>query len=624
MGNCLKDTILKMEIYNLNIIRSGQTKRAFFSHILILPFLPVFVAALISFQPVSVAEDALLYYSTRLNGIEDKELLSYFKAYSDLIRLKERPPASLTLLKKRADNDKEKIIKFLKAKGFFKGEAVIDIDKTKIPVELNVKVKPGPRFTLKGIRVESSSDSDPATVNIDSSKTGLLPGTSYRSDLIAEGREKLINFLKKQGFPFAGIVDQDITADHLDNSVSVIYLIDSGPKAVFGDTVINGIESVDQSYILNKIMWKRGDPYNIDLIEKTHAKLTGLGLFTIVRIVEGKSLEDDGRLRVTIDLKERKHKTVGAGVFYSTDEGPGLKFLWENRNLMGRGEKFSANIEFSDFTVATEETFRKPDFYREDQNIRVSFRLAEDTPDAFKSSYMETAAIIDRKLSENLDIGGGIAYKSSTVEQLNTENNFSLFSIPLFYLRDNTDDLLDPRKGSRISVEITPFYDTSGSGSIFTRGLVGLRYYKGLPKIPSVNLAANLTMGSIYGAPNFEIPADERFYAGGGGSVRGYPYQSIGPYSEGQPVGGRSLLEFSIEPRVRLSNKLGLAFFVDGGTSFEDQFFSSKEDILWGAGVGMRYYTAIGPLRFDVAFPMNRRPGIDDPFQIYISIGQAF
>jgi translocation and assembly module TamA len=126
------------------------------------------------------------------------------------------------------------------------------------------------------------------------------------------------------------------------------------------------------------------------------------------------------------------------------------------------------------------------------------------------------------------------------------------------------------------------------------------------------------------GAERDEIPADIRFYAGGGGSIRGYAYQSVGPTQNNEPIGGRSLITMSAELRIKITEKMGLVAFVDGGSAFESAFQDFEETLQWGGGLGFRYFTAIGPLRLDVGIPINRRAGIDDSFQIYVSIGQAF
>ena len=186
------------------------------------------------------------------------------------------------------------------------------------------------------------------------------------------------------------------------------------------------------------------------------------------------------------------------------------------------------------------------------------------------------------------------------------------------------DDLLDPTRGGRLFLQVMPFYDIMGSDSNFIKGYTSYRHYVPIMKKPMLTLAGKVSIGVIEGKGLESIPADERFYAGGGGSIRGYAYQSVGPMVAGDPIGGRSLIELSAELRIKFTDHLGLVGFLDGGSAFADTIPDSSQDLRWGTGMGLRYFTPIGPLRLDVAVPLNRRSGIDDNFQIYISLGQAF
>jgi translocation and assembly module TamA len=173
-------------------------------------------------------------------------------------------------------------------------------------------------------------------------------------------------------------------------------------------------------------------------------------------------------------------------------------------------------------------------------------------------------------------------------------------------------------------VRATPFQDLSSTDLNFFRTRATLTHYQPVLAHPKLTLAGRLSLGSIHGAATGEIPADKRFYAGGGGSIRGYTYQTVGPLLDGDPTGGRSVLEVSLESRIQIRKNLGLVLFLDGGNVYLDTMPDPEQDLLWGTGLGMRWVTPIGPLRLDVAFPLNRRAGIDDTFQVYVSIGQAF
>jgi translocation and assembly module TamA len=158
----------------------------------------------------------------------------------------------------------------------------------------------------------------------------------------------------------------------------------------------------------------------------------------------------------------------------------------------------------------------------------------------------------------------------------------------------------------------------------FLKGYGNWKGYAEIFNSPDVTAAMRLAAGTIDGASTVSVPADERFYAGGGGSVRGYTFQSVGPLDGETPLGGRSLLEMSFECRFRVTDRLGLVTFLDGGTAFSGNHFETDEDIRWGTGIGFRYFTPVGPIRFDVGFPLNRRAHMDDSFQIYVNLGQSF
>jgi translocation and assembly module TamA len=221
-------------------------------------------------------------------------------------------------------------------------------------------------------------------------------------------------------------------------------------------------------------------------------------------------------------------------------------------------------------------------------------------------------------------VAGGISYRFSDVEQLGERDMFRLFSIPVKLSWDSRDDPLDPVNGGRLNLKMTPFLDVFNTDTRFWKCWASTTRYIRLSESPHLVIAGRMGIGSILGIIRDEVPADERFYAGGGGSIRGYPYQSVGPLEGTNPVGGRSLLEISAELRLKLTDSFGLVGLLDGGNAFESRFPDFEKDLLWSAGVGLRYFTGIGPFRLDVAFPFDRRERIDDAFQVYVSLGQSY
>jgi len=201
--------------------------------------------------------------------------------------------------------------------------------------------------------------------------------------------------------------------------------------------------------------------------------------------------------------------------------------------------------------------------------------------------------------------------------------NYTLIGVPLSISYDSTDKPLDASTGVKFVGSVTPYPKFLGSTVGITVFKAAASTYLSLDEDARYILAARAGFGSVVGAPLDEIPPNYRFYAGGGGSVRGYEFQSLSPRYYRIPVGGRSLLDGSIEARIKVTDTIGIVPFFDAGMAFEDSIPNFKPRIQTAAGLGLRYYTSIGPIRLDVATPIDRRPG-DRPVSLYISIGQAF
>ena len=201
--------------------------------------------------------------------------------------------------------------------------------------------------------------------------------------------------------------------------------------------------------------------------------------------------------------------------------------------------------------------------------------------------------------------------------------HYNLVGIPLIAKYDTTNSLLNPTRGIRARLSVTPMHSLSATSSTFVIMEASGSTYFDLSGNGRSVLALRGLVGEIAGAGVFGLPPDQRFYAGGSATVRGYKYQSIGPkFASGNPTGGTAISAGTVEFRQRIIGNFGAAAFVDAGqVSSNGVPFTSHWRV--GAGVGARYYTSIGPIRLDVAVPLNKEPG-GDSFELYIGIGQAF
>lgn len=581
--------------------------------------------------PISLSRPEMLYgesglpYRVSIEGVTDQEMLRLLESVSDTFAFQERTPVSINLLKRRVSQDIPRFHDALRSLGFYDATVTQEIKEDAEPIQVILRIDKGSPYLLKSVDIEIEGEGKAKDLKIpEKQELGLFLEKPANSKSILEGEKELIRLFESRGFPYAKISERKIVVDHATKGVYVHFILCPGPQARFGPTAIKGLESVDEQYLRGKIPWKDGEIFNAALLREAKGRFIATGLFTTVEVGMGEKQEGQEVVPVLIQVKERKHRTVKTGVSYQTDEGPGGKMSWEHRNFFHHGERLTFSGMGSGIGFAADGRFRKPEFLRSDQALLLDMRLAEDRPDAFTSQNLTNIVAIERLLAKGLDASAGLGYRISRIEQFGEEDHFSLFSVPMQLNWDSTDDILDASKGGDLRLQITPYYDIYGEKFYYFKGYSSYSRYLKLSHHPFCVLAAKGTLGTISGAPRDSVPADIRFYAGGGGSIRGYAYQSVGPLRGGEPVGGRSLIGVSSELRVKVTDTAGFVIFVDGGNVYEAKFADLDEPLRWGAGAGFRYFTPIGPLRLDLAVPIDRRKEIDDRFQLYVSIGQAF
>jgi translocation and assembly module TamA len=306
-----------------------------------------------------------------------------------------------------------------------------------------------------------------------------------------------------------------------------------------------------------------------------------------------------------------------------TDEGVLGRVRWEDRNRRGLGNTLYAELDAGTQIQRLALGYQVRHFRSNRQTLNFTFEGANEERDAFESTRIGGRTWVDRRLTEGVTFSYGIALRFDEVTQKDTTETYGLLSFPVTLRVDRSNDLLNPTRGWRFSAHAEPFLDVGGVGSYFLKTELGASHYWPIGTGDRLIIAHRIRLGSIVGASRESIPANERFYSGGGSSLRGYNYLTVSPLDGQDPIGGRSVLEASLELRRAITNTIGLVAFVDAGAAFDSEYPDFGESFRYGAGLGVRYFSPIGPLRFDVAVPLNKR-SIDDRYEIYLSIGQAF
>lgn len=571
-------------------------------------------------------------------GTDDDELADALRDASIMLADEKRPVSGSLGLIAKARDEREALVAALYAMARYDGVVEITIggqpldeiapdaefDRSQ-PVPVSVRVRPGQRFVLGEVRLAGDVG------GLMPARFGLIAGGDAGSTTILEAESRMVRALKEEGRPLARVVSREIVADHATGRLDVTLALEAGPVAPYGETRVEGAESVDSDFVAYMAGLEPGRTYSPTEIDQARRRLIALEVFNSVAVTEADALDASGAIPVDVAVTERKHRYFGIGATYSSTDGGGVEGYWGHRNLFGRAEKLriqgsisriGAGSSFGQLNYNAGIMFEKPGVLGPASKFTSSLKGNFEHPDAYEKLSVDARAGVTYELTPRQTVSGELRVEWSRVTDSFSPvvpRSHLLVSIPLQYVYDGRDDTLNPTKGFRALAAAEPSHDLL-SGASFVKLNGEASAYQSLGE--RVVLAGRVAAGSILGAPLAAVPADRRFYAGGGGSVRGYAYQGIGPVVGGIPTGGLSFAETSVELRIQVSDKFGIVPFVDAGTVSAGAF-PDFSDVRFGAGIGVRYLTPLGPLRVDVGVPLNRRP-TDPSFGIYAGIGQAF
>jgi translocation and assembly module TamA len=544
--------------------------------------------------------------------------------------LEAEPPATFGGVRRRARADEKLFHSLLRSRGYYASTVRWSIQEPGQDVEgvamVRFTVEPGRLYRIQDVTILGLPPEGLALATDQGlTRLGLRNNAAAAASPVIGAQKKLIGELTKLGYPFAAIADTDIVVDHGLGKMTIVVSVDPGPRARFGDVVITGDSRIDAKFIARRLTIERDAVYDPSVVDESRRKLIDAGVFASVSITHADALAPDGSLPMRVAVAENKARTVGAGVLYNANLGVGLRAFWEHRNILGAAEKLRVEGAANQLGFSALVSFSEPDFLRPSQSLLLEFSAAAEDTDAYRSDSIRAGAGVERPLGELLVGGLGVSFEQAKVTGSGQDDSFTLIGFPGSARYDTTDDLLNATRGQRLSLSATPYIDPLDTRVSFLSLRLSERVYHRLGKDDRYVLAGRFAVGSIQGASRSNIPLTKRFFAGGADSVRGYQYQLAGPLDdENNPVGGLSTVQLGAEFRWKFSETLGIVPFVEAANVYDDAFPDFGGDFFWSAGLGARYYTVAGPLRVDLAFPINGRSGVDNVFEVYISLGQAF
>jgi translocation and assembly module TamA len=530
---------------------------------------------------------------------------------------------------------------------------------------VQINIETGPLYHLGRVAIDGEVSAKARAA------FGLETGAPAVASVVLAAGQRLLEAMEEEGHAFARVDDPIAYQDAHDPILDVSFKATAGGVYRLGAIHFQGLKRLNEPFLQKRLKLHPGELYSPSKVERARTDLLALGTFSgiSVRLPKESDVQGD-TLPVIFEVQERKRHAVSLTAAYSSDLGGSGGTTWTDRNVFGNAEQLnlSANIinwGGSDTTGLGYElgaTLNKPDFLRPDQSVQFSLNALKQDLIAYDQTAQIAGVTVSRKLTPFWSIGAGLTVEQETIFQQAAAQyqgaNFyyTLFALPLTAKYDSTglpNPLSDPSHGVRLTLSLAPTESLGRPDATFVifqataSSYLDLARFDWTPPGRSV-IALRGLIADAHGAGQFSLPPDQRFYAGGSSTIRGYQYQSVGPIFQGPPApaataanphpvvppppnppvptGGTQLVAAGIEFRQRLYANFGTAVFVDAGNlccnpTDDSHPFGGRPSV--GYGAGLRYYTPIGPIRLDIGLPVRRlRDG--DALEIYVGLGQAF
>ncbi len=589
----------------------------------------ILCAVLVAIPAIGAAQNLDL----NVSGGSD-ELRSQIKDAMSLYALVDAEDATPQALIAAAQADYARIVALLYGGGRFSPAVSITVDGREAagisPFEapaairqIVIDVDLGPRFRFGRAEIAPLAE---RTVLPPEFAIGERAGTGPIRDAVSAG----VKGWRSVGHAKARLADQQVIADHPNRELDVRLRLEPGPRLRFGEVIVTGNDRVRRTRIREIAGLPQGAVFDPQEIAEAERRLRQTGVFSSVAVSEAETPNADGTLDLALQVAEQKPRRFGFGAEVSTQEGGKLSAFWLHRNLFQGAERLRIEGEVSGIGTDTDEidytltlTYGRPATFTPDTEFYLTAEIAQLNEPGFTSNQASVLAGLSHRFSDQLSASFGLGYRYLDTEDAFGEREFQLALATLGATYDTRSNSLNPTDGFYLSATGTPFLglDETESGFRFTSDA---RAYVGLGAEDRFVLAGRAQIGSVWGPSLEDTVPDYLFYSGGGGTVRGVPYQSLGVTLPNDDfTGGQSFAAVSAELRATARDNIGLVGFYDVGLVTEESGFSGDSDWHAGAGFGLRYNTGIGPIRVDIATPVTG-DGAGKDYEIYIGIGQAF
>lgn len=569
-------------------------------------------------------------YAWAIEGIDDvaSSLLRQRFEQASTLKANDGEAANAAQLDRRAREDADLLANLLRGEGYYDVRVATRVEQAAKP-RVVLDATPGTLYRFKGVTIDGIAAAGTKAAPL-TQAFGVAEGTAVNADTIVGGQVALASGLARQGFPFATVGEPEIVVDRAARTATLDVKVDPGASLRFGQVVAApGNRVFDARHVQDIARFAPGEPYDVASLDDLRRALIQTSLVSAVEVkpVPGTA---PGTVDVSVRMDPAPSRTVAGELGYGTGEGARAELNWTHRNLFPPEGALTLRSVLGTQEQLGSVVFRRNNVHARDRVLTLQLAAANTRRDAYEARTFGLSGSLERQTNIffqktwTWSLGAELLASDERDVVASTgaprRRTFFIGALPTGLNYDGSDDLLNPTRGFRLGGRVSPELSLQGTAFGYARAQIDASGYRA---IGGVVLAARTRLGTIVGAPRDQVAPSRRFYAGGGASVRGYGFQSIGPRDpNNDPIGGRSLAEFAIEARVKLFGNVGLVPFLDAGTIYTAAL-PDFTGLRFGTGVGLRYYSNFGPIRVDLGTPINPQPG-DSRIAVYVSLGQAF
>jgi translocation and assembly module TamA len=572
-------------------------------------------------------------YTYRIEGLDEAAsapVLAQFRALSTLEEYRGQP-ANAAQIDRRARADADLMAEVLRANGYY--GALVDTAVDAAPgggFMVTLEVAPGTLYRFTEVQLPGLDEAAGADAPALRGAFAVAAEDPVSAQAVADAEVALRVELGRRGYAFAEVGEAEVVVDHDTHGATLVLPVRPAGARRFGQVIVEGRPLFSAHHIETIARFREGDAWRADRIEDLRQALVATGLVSSVAIRPVARPQSD-LVDLAVAIEPAPMRTIAGEAGYGTGEGIRVEASWQHRNLLPP----EGAVTFRGVAGTREQSLaavlRRNNYGRRDQVLNATVAGAHLDRPAYEANTFTLTGGIERQSNIiwqkawTWSVGGELVASDERDVDIASgtirERTFFNGAIPAYLGYDGSNDLLDPTSGFRLSSRFSPEASLQNGTFFYARAQLDASFY--WPAGDTITIAGRTRLGTIFGANRDEIAPSRRFYAGGGGSVRGYSFQALGPRDPvfDDPIGGRSLTEFALEARIRLGN-FGIVPFIDAG-NVSTSAMPSLHDLQFGAGVGVRYHTRFGPIRVDLGTPLNPRSG-DPRIAVYVSLGQAF